>query len=350
MRLQTVMSKVGNSFDKQIALWLMGCCVLIALMVVIGGVTRLTHSGLSMTEWQPLIGAIPPWNETQWDAVFRAYQRTPEYLEVNRGMTLDVFKGIFWWEYVHRLLGRSIGAAFLLPFLYFLVRRKIGVPLAGRFAGIFLLGALQGGLGWYMVKSGLVDDPHVSQYRLTAHLGLAFLIYGAIFWTALDLLSPASPRAGSAAHRLRFLSAALAGLIFVMVLSGGMVAGTRAGFVFGTFPLMAGHWIPPDLFALDPWFVNFFENLTTVQFDHRLIAWLLALLIPLFWLRTRRMQLPRRARLACGLLVGMLFVQISLGISTLLLGVPVVLAAAHQAGALLLFTAALLTHHEVRHL
>jgi len=341
---------MDDSSDKQIALWLMGCCMLIGLMVVVGGVTRLTHSGLSMTEWQPLIGAIPPLNETQWDAVFRAYQRTPEYLEVNRGMTMAEFKGIFWWEYVHRLLGRSIGAAFLLPFLYFLVRRKIGTPLAGRFAGIFLLGALQGGLGWYMVKSGLVNDPHVSQYRLTAHLGLAFLIYGAIFWTALDLLSPASPRAGSPAHRLGLPAAALAGLILVMVLSGGMVAGTRAGFVFGTFPLMAGHWVPPDLFALDPWFVNFCENVTTIQFDHRLIAWLLMLLIPLFWLRIRRMQLPGRARLSCGLFMGMLIVQISLGISTLLLGVPVVLAAAHQAGALLLFTAALLTHHEVRYL
>jgi heme a synthase len=341
---------MGEPSDKQIALWLMGCCVLIGLMVVVGGVTRLTHSGLSMTEWQPLIGAIPPVSETQWDEVFRAYQRTPEYLEVNRGMALDEFKGIFWWEYVHRLLGRGIGAAFLLPFLYFVARRKIGKTLAARFAGIFLLGALQGGLGWYMVKSGLVNDPHVSQYRLTAHLGLAFLIYGAIFWTALDLLSSTSPRAGSPAHQLGLPSAALAGLILVMVLSGGMVAGTRAGFVFGTFPLMAGHWIPPDLFALDPWFVNFSENVTTVQFDHRVIAWLLALLIPLFWLRTRRMQLPGRARLSCGLLMGMLIVQISLGISTLLLGVPVVLAAAHQAGALLLFTAALLTHHEVRHL
>jgi heme a synthase len=317
-------------------------------MVVIGGVTRLTHSGLSMTEWQPLIGAIPPVNESQWDQVFRAYQQTPEYLKINRGMTLEEFKGIFWWEYVHRLLGRSIGAAFLVPFLYFLVRKKIGMPLAGKFASIFLLGALQGGLGWYMVKSGLVDDPHVSQYRLTAHLGMAFLIYGAIFWTALDLLSPAPVWAGRA-RRLGLPAAALAGLVFVMVLSGGMVAGTRAGFVFGTFPLMSGHWVPPDLFALHPWFVNFFENVTTIQFDHRLIAWLLALLIPLFWLRTRRMQLPGRARLSCGLLLGMLLVQISLGISTLLLGVPVVLAAAHQAGALLLFTAALLTHHEVRH-
>jgi len=344
------MSRRGKSSDKQIALWLMGCCMLIGMMVVVGGVTRLTHSGLSMTEWQPLIGAIPPLSESQWDEIFRAYQKTPEYLEINSGMALAEFKGIFWWEYVHRLLGRGIGAAFLLPFLYFVVRRRIGMPLAARFAGIFLLGALQGGLGWYMVKSGLVSDPHVSQYRLTAHLGLAFLIYGAIFRAALGLLSPMSPRAGSPVHRLGSPAAALAGLIFVMVLSGGLVAGTRAGFVFGTFPLMAGHWVPPGLFVLDPWFINFFENITTVQFDHRLIACLLALLIPFFWLRTRRMHLPARARLCCGLLLGMLFVQISLGICTLLLGVPVTLAAAHQAGALLLFTAALLTHHEVRNL
>jgi cytochrome c oxidase assembly protein subunit 15 len=341
---------MNDSSDKQIGFWLMTCCSLIFLMVVVGGVTRLTHSGLSMTEWQPLIGAIPPLKQAEWDEVFHKYQLTPEYLTINRGMALDEFKDIFWWEYVHRLLGRSIGVAFLFPFLYFLLRRKIGMPLAGRFAGIFLLGALQGGLGWYMVKSGLVNDPHVSQYRLTAHLGLAFLIYGAIFWTALDLLSPASRRTGSPVHRLGLLSAALAGLILAMAISGGIVAGTRAGFAYNTFPLMDGQWVPAGLFAFEPWFVNFSENVTTVQFDHRMIAWLLALLIPLFWFRTRRIQLPGRARLSCSLLLGILIVQISLGISTLLLGVPVVLAAAHQAGALLLFTAALLTHHELRHL
>jgi len=338
-----------HTSNRQIAFWLLACCSLIFLMVVVGGVTRLTHSGLSMTDWQPLIGAVPPLNQAQWDEVFHKYQLTPEYLTINRGMVLDEFKSIFWWEYFHRLLGRSISVAFLFPFLYFLVRRKIGLFLAGRFGGIFVLGALQGGLGWYMVKSGLVNDPHVSQYRLTAHLGLAFLIHGAIFWTALDLLSPAPRQPAKSVHQLGLQSAALTGLIFAMVLLGGLVAGTRAGFAYNTFPLMAGNWVPPGLFALKPWFLNFFDNATTVQFDHRLIAWLLMLLIPLFWLRTRRMQLPGRGRLSSSLLLGMLIVQVTLGISTLLLGVPVVLAAAHQAGALLLFTAALLTHHEVRH-
>lgn len=345
---QASMSTVDHSSDRPIAVWLIACCALILLMVVVGGVTRLTHSGLSMTEWQPLIGAMPPLSPEQWDEVFHKYQLTPEYLKINRGMTLGEFKGIFWWEYFHRLLGRGIGAVFLLPFMYFLFRGKIGRALAGRFAAIFALGALQGALGWYMVKSGLINDPHVSQYRLTAHLGLAFLIYGAILWTALDLLSARLHGSGSPARRSGMPSAALVGLIFVMVLSGGLVAGTRAGFAYNTFPLMAGRWVPTDLFALKPWFVNFFENVTTVQFDHRLIAWLLSMLIPLYWLRTRGIQLPGRARFSCNLLLIMVMVQISLGIGTLLLGVPVVLAAAHQAGALLLFTAALMTHHEVR--
>jgi cytochrome c oxidase assembly protein subunit 15 len=316
-------------------------------MVVVGGVTRLTHSGLSMTEWQPLIGTVPPLDASQWDEVFRGYQRTPEYLAINRGMTLDEFKGIFWWEYFHRLLGRSIGAAFLLPLLYFLLRGRLGIALAGRLCGIFVLGALQGGLGWYMVKSGLVDDPHVSQYRLTAHLGLAVLIYGAILWTALGQLSPARSHAGRPTHGMVLAAASLAGLIFVMVLSGGMVAGTRAGFVYDTFPLMDGRWIPPGLLALDPWFLNFFENVTTVQFDHRLVAWTLVLLTPILWLRARRAPLSERGRLCWNLLLGMLAVQVSLGIGTLLLGVPVILAAAHQAGALLLFSAAIFTLHEV---
>jgi cytochrome c oxidase assembly protein subunit 15 len=342
------MANSSDSGNRQIAFWLLACCTLIFLMVVVGGVTRLTHSGLSMTEWQPLIGTVPPLNANQWDEVFRGYQRTPEYLDINSGMTLEEFKGIFWWEYFHRLLGRSIGAAFLLPFLYFLVRRRLETALARRLSGIFLLGALQGGLGWYMVKSGLVEDPHVSQYRLTAHLGLAVLIYGAILWTALEQLSPARSYTGRPTHRIGLAAASIAGLIFVMALSGGMVAGTRAGYVYDTFPLMDGRWIPAGLFALDPWFLNFFENITTVQFDHRLIAWTLVLLTPLLWLRARRAQLSECGRLGWNLLLGMLVVQVSLGIGTLLLGVPVILAAAHQAGALLLFSAAIFTLHEVR--
>ena len=341
---------MGQASKKHVAVWLLMCCVMIFAMVVVGGVTRLTHSGLSMVEWQPLIGTIPPLNQVQWDEVFHKYQQTPEYLKINRGMALEEFKGIFWWEYFHRLLGRSIGLAFLLPFLYFLVHKKIDKPLMVKFVGIFLLGGLQGGMGWYMVASGLVDNPHVSQYRLTAHLGFAFLIYATILWTALGLLSPqtAAPQTGDKLRMLRKFSAILASLIFVMVLSGGFVAGTRAGFTYNTFPLMNGSWIPQDLFLLEPWYRNFFENLTTVQFDHRLIAWLLAFLIPLFWLYSKQIALPRRARLYCNLFLAMLAVQVSLGIGTLLLVVPVPIAATHQAGALLLFTIALLTAHELR--
>ena len=186
---------------RQVATWLLLCCALLFAMIVVGGITRLTHSGLSMVEWQPLVGTLPPLDQTQWEDVFHKYQQTPEYQQVNQGMSLAEFKAIFWWEYLHRLLGRLIGLVFLLPFLYFLLRKKIDKSWAPKLAGIFLLGGLQGALGWYMVKSGLVDDPRVSHYRLTAHLGLAFLIYAAMFWTALSLLYPKA--AGTAVDRQR---------------------------------------------------------------------------------------------------------------------------------------------------
>jgi cytochrome c oxidase assembly protein subunit 15 len=338
-----------NAARKQIAIWLLACCALLFVMVVVGGVTRLTHSGLSIVEWKPVVGALPPLNQEQWQDAFSKYQQTPEYDKVNRGMTLEAFKGIFWWEYGHRLLGRGIGAAFLLPFLYFLMRGKLDRPLALKLWGIFFLGSLQGAMGWYMVKSGLVDDPRVSQYRLTAHLGLALLIYAAMFWVALDLLFPvrAAQRA-EAIDRLRKLSLWLAALIFVIALSGGMVAGIRAGLAYNTFPLMNGHWVPPEIMMLEPWYLNFFNNMATVQFNHRLIAWMLAFLVPLFWLRARRLPLNPAAQWACDALLITLVLQISLGIATLLLVVPVTLAAAHQGGALLLFTTALLASHRLR--
>lgn len=333
---------------KQVAGWLFVCCAMIFLIVVVGGATRLTQSGLSMTEWQPLVGAIPPLNDEQWSKVFEKYQQTPEYLKINRGMSIEEFKGIFWWEYFHRLLGRSIGVVFLLPFLYFLARRKIDASLVGRFALIFVLGAVQGGLGWYMVRSGLIDDPRVSPYRLTAHLGLAFLIYAAILRTALQLLSPALAAPHERYRRPRVLAAALAGLIFLMVLSGGIVAGTRAGFVYNTFPLMDGQWIPQGVLTMQPWYLNFFENILTIQFDHRLIAALLVLLVPLFWLYLRQLHPPQGVRSSATFLLGMLVFQVSLGIGTLLQGVPVLLAVSHQAGALLLFTACVLVHQQLR--
>ena len=179
------------------------CCALVFAIVVVGGVTRLTHSGLSITEWQPIVGTLPPLSDADWDAAFSKYRLTPEYLQVNKGMTLPEFQRIFWWEYFHRLLGRLIGFAFLVPFLWFLARRKIPPGYGVRLAGIFALGAAQGALGWYMVKSGLVDDPRVSQFRLTAHLGLAFLIFAAMFWTALSLLAPRRTRAHGAESRRR---------------------------------------------------------------------------------------------------------------------------------------------------
>lgn len=327
------------------AVWLLACCALVFAMVVVGGVTRLTHSGLSIVEWQPIVGTLPPLDEAAWQETFAKYKQTPEYRLVNPGMSLEGFKGIFWWEYVHRLLGRLIGAAFLLPLLWFGLRGRIARALVWKFAAIFGLGALQGALGWYMVQSGLIDNPRVSQFRLTAHLGIAFLIYAAMLWIAFDLLFA---RADAVPRRLRRFGFTLVALVFVMVLSGGLVAGTRAGLAYNTFPLMNGRFVPSEIFSLDPWYLNFFSNMATVQFDHRLIAWLLALLVPWFWLRVRREAAPRRARLAAGLLLVALALQIALGITTLLLAVPVPLAAAHQAGALLVFSAALFCAHSLR--
>ena len=342
------------SANRQVANWLLACCALVFLMVVVGGITRLTHSGLSIVEWQPIMGTLPPLDAQQWEQVFSLYRQTPQYHLVNSGMTLEEFKGIFWWEYLHRLLGRIIGLAFLLPLIWFSWRRQVERSLMPRLACLFLLGGLQGALGWYMVKSGLVDDPRVSQYRLTAHLGLAVLIYGAMLWVALDLLFPrraatAPEGEPSFAQRLSLLrwAHALAALVFLMILSGGLVAGIRAGFAYNTFPLMNGYLLPPELFVIEPWYLNFFSNMATVQFDHRLLAWLLAILVPWFWVKSRRLELPARARLASNLLPVFLFLQIALGIATLLLRVPLPLAAAHQAGALLVFTAALLMAHSL---
>ena len=340
---------MDDTARKQIAMWLFACCALLFVMVVVGGVTRLTHSGLSIVEWKPVVGALPPLDREQWNDAFSKYQQTPEYDKVNRGMTLEAFKGIFWWEYGHRLLGRGIGVAFLLPFLYFLLRSKVDRALALKLGGIFFLGGLQGAMGWYMVRSGLVDDPRVSQYRLTAHLGLALLIYAAMFWVALDLLFPArAAQRAEAVNRLHRFSFWLAALVFVMALTGGMVAGIRAGLAYNTFPLMNGHWVPPEIMALEPWYLNFFNTMATVQFNHRLIAWMLAFLVPFFWLRARRLPLNPAAHWACHALLITLVLQIGLGIATLLLAVPVTLAAAHQGGALVLFTTALLASHRLR--
>ena len=331
---------------RAVALWLLLCAAMVFAMVVVGGVTRLTHSGLSIVEWQPLVGTIPPLSQADWEALFTKYRETPEYRLVNFDMDLAGFKRIFWWEYAHRLLGRVIGVVFLLPFLWFLARGRLDRRLAWQLAGVFALGALQGALGWYMVKSGLVEDPRVSHFRLTAHLGVALAIFAAEFWIALDLLGGGNPeRAAGQPFRA---AVALAGLVFLMALSGGMVAGLRAGYAYNTFPLMNGYVIPPEILMIEPWWTNFFYNMATVQFTHRLLAWLLAILVPLFWWRALAPSLRPRQRLACHLLVAALALQVTLGITTLLLVVPVALAAAHQAGAVLLLAASLWVAHELR--
>ncbi len=340
---------VSPAPHRPVALWLLGCCALVFCMVVVGGVTRLTHSGLSIVEWQPLVGTLPPLDDAQWQVTFDKYKLTPEYREVNKGMSLDEFKGIFWWEYFHRLLGRLIGVAFLVPYLWFLVRRRIPPGYAVRLAGIFVLGGLQGALGWYMVKSGLVDDPRVSQFRLTAHLGLAFVIFAAMFWTALSLMRPPVADASPAMRALGRRALWLALLVFAMVLTGGLVAGIRAGFAYNTWPLMNGTLVPPELFMLEPWWRNFFWNMATVQFQHRLVAYALAVAIPMLWWRVVAAPgVPAVARAGAHLLLAAIVGQIALGIATLLLVVPLPLAAAHQAGAVVVLAAALNLAHALR--
>lgn len=338
---------------RQVSLWLFICCAMVFATLIVGGVTRLTHSGLSIVEWQPILGTIPPRDHAEWEATFDKYKQTPQYQKVNHQMALDEFKGIFYWEYWHRILGRTIGMVFLLPFLYFLFSRKIERALALRLLGIFVLGGMQGAMGWYMVKSGLVDDPRVSQYRLTAHLSLAFLIFIAMFWVALGLL--AKRRAATtnvALASLQRIDFGLTLLVLYMVVSGGFVAGIRAGKAYNSFPLMNGHIVPPEIFMLSPWYMNFFENMATVQFDHRLGAWLLAFLMPWFSFKLHQQAhaagVSVRARSVAKLVLLALAIQIALGISTLLLAVPIGLGAAHQGGSMVVLGLMLWLNHELR--
>jgi len=332
--------------DRAIMRWLQLCLFMIFAMVILGGVTRLTGSGLSMVTWHPT-GVLPPLTTEQWLAEFQLYQQFPEYQKLNRDMSLDGFKSIFWFEYSHRMLGRLIGLVFLLPFAWFWLRKMIKPSLTPRLIVMFVLGGLQGVLGWYMVKSGLVSNPHVSQYRLSAHLLAAILIYGFILWTIFNLAvaKPYCRLAESSVASWRKASLALVVLVLVTIVSGGFVAGLKAGLIFNTFPLMGGNLIPEGIGALSPWYLNPLENMVTVQFDHRWLAVGLGLLLIIWYLRGRsRFDEPGLQR--SFKLVGMMvIIQLVLGIATLLLQVPVLLGALHQAGALLLFSALLFNIH-----
>jgi heme a synthase len=329
-----------------VAAWLFTCCVMIFMMVVVGGITRLTLSGLSITEWRPVIGVVPPLSAADWAAEFAKYKQIPEYQAVHSAMSLAEFKGIFYWEYAHRLLGRLIGVVFAAPFLWLLARRRLPRRLAPPLAGILLLGFAQGALGWYMVESGLADRIEVSQYRLVAHLALALAIYAAILWTALGIVR-GPPIPGVSRGWLRAADAVLT-LVAVTILTGGFVAGARAGLTYNTFPLMDGSVVPRGYDQLHPFYLNWFENIAAVQFDHRVLAVMTFAAVVALALTSLRADLPLPSRKALWALSGAAALQVALGISTLLLVVPVPLAAAHQAGAVLLLTAAIVLRHTLR--
>lgn len=322
-----------------VRLWLHAVAALIVLMVVVGGATRLTESGLSITEWKPVTGALPPLSQADWQAEFDRYKAIPQYEILNKGMGLEAFKQIYWWEWGHRLLGRLIGFAFLLPFLYFVWRGAVRGRLLAKCLGLFVLGGLQGAVGWWMVASGLTERVSVSQYRLAIHLTLACIILAAIVAVARSIAP--QPRQ-AVAPRIRATAWGLALLVLLQIFAGGLVAGLDAGMAYNTWPLMDGGLIPPaaQLAAAQPFWRNLFENALTVQFDHRMIAytvWTLALLHALDALRA-----GGAAARGAWWLFALVTVQAMLGILTLVHQVPIDLALAHQLGATVVLIAATL--------
>jgi len=325
----------STSADAAIRVWLGFVTALIFVMVVVGGATRLTGSGLSITEWKPILGAIPPLSAADWQEAFDKYREIPQYQLVNKGMSLAEFQFIYWWEWAHRFLGRFIGVAFALPFLAFAAAGYMRRDLAPSLIALFALGALQGFMGWYMVQSGLVDRVSVSQYRLAAHLGLAAIIYAAMIWVMLGVGQPAR----AARRGWAWLSAAgLVALSFVQILLGAFVAGMKAGFAYNTWPLMDGEFIPDGLMVMQPWHLNLFENALTVQFNHRmaayaLFAWALAHAVAMW-------RAGHAARGSAALLAGAVVLQAAGGIWTLLAQVPLSLGLVHQAGAFIVLALA----------
>jgi heme a synthase len=331
---------------RAIRIWLTIVAAMIVAMVLVGGATRLTESGLSIVEWKPITGTLPPLSEAQWNDAFEAYKTIPQYREMNRGMSLSEFKTIFWWEWSHRLLGRVIGAVFLLPFLFFLARGMVPPNLRGRLWAMFVLGGLQGALGWWMVASGLTERVNVSQYRLAAHLILAIAIYALIVWT---LRSIGERRVVHVLPRLRATAYVLIALTFVQIYFGALVAGLRAGLVYNTWPGIDGAFIPSlaRLFFEEPWWRNFFDNALTVQFTHRMMAYALLAAVVLHLADVLRAGVVALRGLSAWL-VAAVVLQAVLGILTLLYQVPIDIALGHQAGALLVLTLALVHAERMR--
>ena len=310
-------------------------------MVIIGGVTRLTRSGLSMVEWHPISGIMPPLTDIAWETEFEKYQQYPEYQKLNQGMTLPQFKFIFFWEYVHRLIGRLLGVFFIIPFTYFLIKKKLNPPLMKKLLFMFVLGGLQGLYGWYMVKSGLVDNPHVSHYRLAGHLLLAFGLMAYIFWTALTINKKKFiPSTAYNREKLQPVLNWILAVIFLQIIYGAFTAGLKAGYGWNTFPKMAGEWVPSGLLPLTPWWKNFVEHTFTVQFIHRMLGWILCMLIPGFWRYCKGFELTPQQEKAVDWLLWTILIQFGLGALTLIMVVPVWLGVLHQAGAVVLLMTA----------
>jgi len=343
--------------QKVVGYWLLGCAGACFAQVVLGGVTRLTESGLSMVDWHLIKGMKPPRTQEEWEAYFEKYKQFPEwkYLNEARGMTLEQFKAIFYFEYGHRMLGRAIGVAFLLPLGFFAAKKWIPKQMRPALFGCTALLGFQGGLGWYMVKSGLEDKPastdvpRVSQYRLASHLGTAFVLYTGLLWNGLSLLTqpfhiPKMP----ITSRLRTFAKGNAGLVFITALSGAFVAGLDAGLVWNSYPKMGDNWIPEDVMRFEPKWINLFENTSTVQFDHRLLGHLTFASISALWFMSRKAPLPPRVKNTANALLGMAIIQVALGVTTILTYVPVPVAASHQAGSLTLLTIATYLVHELK--
>ncbi|XP_026164316.1 heme A synthase COX15 [Mastacembelus armatus] len=341
--------------NRIVGRWLLGCSGLVAGAIVLGGVTRLTESGLSMVDWHLVREMKPPQSQAEWEAEFSKYQQFPEFKIMNHDMTLPEFKFIFYMEWGHRMWGRLVGLAYILPTIYFWRKGYFTRSMKGKVLGLCGFVFFQGLLGWYMVKSGLeekpesYDVPRVSQYRLCAHLGSALLLYCASLWTGLTMLIPAHKMAETKRlMQLKRFAKGTGGLVFLTALSGAFVAGLDAGLVYNSYPKMGDRWIPDDLLAFSPKLKNFFENPTTVQFDHRILGISSLTAITGLYLFSRRMVLPRRAKIAISLLTAMAYGQVALGISTLLLYVPTPLAAIHQSGSVALLSLAIWVLAELR--
>ena len=318
--------------------WLFTGCFLIFIMVIIGGITRLTQSGLSIVEWDLIMGTLPPMNADDWQVLFQKYQTSPQYKLINKGISLEEFKSIFWWEYIHRLFGRFIGLVFFVPFVFFWITKKFDAPLLKKVLIVFALGGLQGVLGWYMVASGLVKNPFVSHYRLAAHLITAFSAFGFTFWVALGLLFPKEePVKNKSLRGLKRLINALFVILIIQIIYGAFVAGMHAGKIYNTFPLMGDSLMPESVYAMNPWWKNFLENHSGVQFIHRYMAYTVATLAAVIWYKSRKERLHPKVINAINFMASIVVVQFLLGVFTLVYAVPVSLGVIHQAGAFILF-------------